>query len=147
MSTQCPSCNKFCGLESQDPEVNELEIQGTEAGCDLNCATVTAEVRILRNSACCGDEMKEYTFNSEVDIPSSIVGKMQEVRKADPEAEFDAQEDQIEATEKGGHRYQKSFFGFSMTVGIYADSNGKSQELGTVVIADQIEASAMDELN
>jgi hypothetical protein len=127
----------------QEPEVNEVEIQGTEAGCDLNCATVAAEVRILRNSECCGDEMKEFTFNSEVDIPSSIVGKMQEARKTDPEVEFEAQEDQVEPTEKSGHRYQKSFFGFSLTVGIYANS----QELGTVVVADQIEASAMDELN
>lgn len=65
MPTPCPSCNKFPSLEPGDVEVNDLEIN--EDG------TVTGSVRIALTSACCGDEMREYTFSVEhqVDLEAS----------------------------------------------------------------------------
>jgi hypothetical protein len=135
MAQLCPSCNKFAGLEMQDPEVNSVEI-------DAENKTVSVEVRIVRNSACCNDEMKESTFNTDADIPAGIVAKMDAILAADPEAEFDAQEDGCDMLEEGGSRYQKSYYGYTLRVAIMHDGH----ELDGFDVSDKIEASAMDEL-
>lgn len=139
MARQCPSCSKLCGLEMQEPEVNEVSL-------DEESQSVTVDVRIVRNSACCGDEMKEATFNTDTDLPNDIVAKMEAIKKANPDAEFEAQEAGVTELEEGGSRYKKSYFGFSLTVAIVANVDGKEEGLGTVEVTDKIEASGMDEL-
>lgn len=131
---QCPSCNKFSALEMQDAEVNSV---------DLNDRTVEAEVRIVRNSECCGDEMKEYTFNSEAEIDGDLATKMNAIEEADPEAEFEPIEATCETIEEGGGRYAKSYYGFRLMVAIMHDG----KELGQVELTDKVAASYMDELN
>lgn len=108
---KCPSCNKFAALEMQEPEVNELSF-------DSESRMVTADVRILRNSECCGDEMKEYTFNVEEEVGQEIADKMDAILKDDPEAEFDVEEGSVEILEEGGGRYRKSYFGFTLSANI-----------------------------
>jgi len=117
----------------QDPEVNDLSMDG---------GNVTAEVRIVRNSACCNDEMKEYNFSTEVEIPEEIQQKMDAIQEKDPDAEFTVEEGGIDQLEEGGHRYKKSYYGFTLTARIMHDKD----ELGTVELSDKIEASSMDEL-
>jgi len=119
----------------QDPEVNDITL-------DAESNQVTADVRIVRNSACCGDEMKEYSFNTEADIPEDLVAKMDAVRKDDPEAEFEVTESACDQLEEGGSRYAKSYYGYTLTVAIM---HGKD-EVGTMEMTDKIEASGMDEL-
>lgn len=141
---KCPSCNKFAALEMQDPEVNSVELELTEGENGIvENATVSVEVRILRNSECCGDEMKEYTFNTDADVSDEIVEKMNEIRKTDPEAGFEAEEDGCDSTEEGGHRYKKSFYGYTLTVKIVHGD----QQLGTMEVTENVQASSMDELN
>jgi hypothetical protein len=111
---KCPSCNKFCGLEMQDPENQNIEFDAA----DLDSITLSVEVRILRNSECCGDEIKEYTFNTDAEIDDDLVEKMKAIRATDPDVEFEANEGQLEALEESGGRYKKSFYGFNMTVEI-----------------------------
>jgi hypothetical protein len=111
---KCPSCNKFCGLEMQEPEVNNVEFDAA----DLDSITLSVEVRILRNSECCGDEIKEYTFNTDADLDDELVEKMKALRATDPDVDFEASEGQVEALEESGGRYSKSYFGFNMTVEI-----------------------------
>jgi len=106
--------------------------------------TVSVEVRIVRNSACCGDEMKEYTFNTDAEVPSDLLATMEAGWKKDPPAEYTAEEDSVDQLEEGGHRYKKSYFGYTMAVAI-KDGDGKT--VGTVEVTDKIEASGMDELN
>lgn len=62
----CPGCQKFASLELQEPEPeSDPEIDG-ESGI------VTCEVRIVRNSACCGEEMKEATLELEADVSNEL---------------------------------------------------------------------------
>lgn len=174
---RCPSCNKFCGLEMQDPEVNDLSM-------DLDSMNVTAEVRIVRNSECCSDECKEYNFSAEAEIPDEIQQKIAE----HPDDDYDVEEGSVEQLEEGGHRYKKSYYGFVLNAEIvrsvpavrqrtpeedaeldklrtdYATTNASDklrarraelmligqptkEVLGTVELTDKIEASGMDELN
>jgi hypothetical protein len=133
----CPSCNKFASLEMQDPEVNDLTL-------DVDSYMVSAEVRIVRNSACCGDEMKESTFNTETELPEEIVAKIEAIQKREDydESNFEVEPDVLSELEEGGHRYKKSYYGYTLTVLIkYGDD-----ELGKVELTDKIEASGMDEL-
>jgi hypothetical protein len=62
MAKQCPSCYKLCGFEPQEPEVN-LEISDTD---------ITGDVRCVLTSTCCGDEMKEYSFDVCEDMREAI---------------------------------------------------------------------------
>ena len=139
MASQCPSCYKLCGLEMQDPEVNEVSL-------DDESQTVTYDVRIVRNSACCGDEMKEATFQGDVEIPSDLLAKMDAIKKKHPDVEFEAQDAGVTELEEGGSRYKKSYFGFSLTVAIVANVDGKEEGIGTVEVTDKVQASGMDEL-
>jgi hypothetical protein len=133
MAQLCPSCNKFAGLEMNDPEVNSL---------DLNDRTIEAEVRIVRVSTCCNDEMKEYTFNTEMELPDEIADKMTAIQKDDPDATFDVEEGSLDQVEEGGGRYAKSYYGYTLTVSV---KHG-DVELGTVELTDKCAASEMDEL-
>jgi hypothetical protein len=123
----------------QDPEVNDVSY-------DEENQSVSVEVRIVRNSACCGDEMKESTFNTDADVPDEIVAKMEAVKKEHPDAEFDASEGSCEPTEEGGHRYKKSYFGYTLQIEFNAIYDGSGHDLGSMEVTDQIQASAMDEL-
>jgi hypothetical protein len=125
----CPSCNKFAALEMQDPEVNSLEVD--EDG------QVTAEVRIARNSECCGDEMKEATLSLE-----SEEGRPNGCR-CEP-AELTVDEDSCEPTDEGGSRYQKSYFGASLECTVTCQICKKTK---AVTMSDKVAASEMEELN
>lgn len=135
---KCPSCNKFAALEMQEPEVNDLSLNAD----DLDSVTADYEVRIVRNSECCGDEMKESVFSESAEVPDEIVAKMKTIREKNPDAAFDIEEAGVETVEEGGGRYQKSYFGFTLTAKVVSDT----EELGTFEITDKIAASGMDEL-
>jgi hypothetical protein len=119
----------------QDPEVNDLSF-------DLDNRSITFDVRIVRNSECCGDECKEYTFNGDVELTNEIDGKIDEILKTNPEADFDVEEQSADQLEEGGGRYKKSYYGFTLVAGI---KHGDTL-LGTVTIEDKCAASEMDEL-
>lgn len=57
MARRCDSCQKFASLEEGDPEL-EGEVEVTDD-------TVSADVRLTRNCADCGDELLETTFSLE----------------------------------------------------------------------------------
>jgi hypothetical protein len=85
----CPSCSKFCSLEMQDPENINLECDFPETDAfepgpdatdeenqqaldDFNqterVGTINAEIRIVRTSECCGDDIKEATFEPDINV-------------------------------------------------------------------------------
>jgi hypothetical protein len=99
----------------QEPEVNSVELNAD----DLDSVNVSFDVRIVRNSECCGDEMKEYTFSGDEDVPDEIVQKMREAKTANSDVEFEAQDAGVETLEEGGSRYKKSYYGFALTVDVY----------------------------
>lgn len=130
---KCPSCNKFAGLETQEPEVTEE--------FDSETGNVSAEVRLVRNSECCGDEMKEANFSFEESVPDEII-KAHQGDGHELEAAFDA-----ETIEEGGGRYAKSFYGVTLSVGIRCSCQAPADELlWTHEFSDKVSASEMEEL-
>lgn len=145
---RCPGCDKFASLESADPEV---EIQISQ---DKNGAMVSATVRIVRTSECCGEEMKEATFEPSAEIAAELLKDHFNPETGEPltedcELEIDDGED-AENTERteGKGRGLKSFYGFqlhwSVKCGCGRD-DGKTLAEGT--FTDDIQASHMDELS
>lgn len=122
MPNPCPGCNKMVSLDFQDPEVSDLEYDDGK---------ITASVRILRNCAECGEEMKEATL--EVDL---------DVEFCSGEGHVVSVEDKLSQLEEGGGRYAKSYFGAEGTFDLKC-SCGKTAE---VQWSDKVAASEMEEL-
>lgn len=72
MPAQCPSCNKFPSLELQEVDSPESEEFDADSG------EISVEVRIVRTSACCGDEMKEANISFEADVSDAITAFIDE---------------------------------------------------------------------
>jgi hypothetical protein len=115
---QCPGCNKFASLDTQDPEVQSISI-------DKN-GTISGEVRIVRNSSCCGYEMKEANFSFEIEPTSEIADHIEAHEQEGTEYILSVEEDGAELTEnmssgvdkKGKpipYRFRKTFIGFAAT--------------------------------
>jgi hypothetical protein len=137
---RCPGCNKFASLNSEEPEVNSIDI-------DTN-GSITCEVRIVRTSECCGDEMKSASFDCGESIPDEIVkkhsGKIEGTE--DDEHELEVIEGDVEATEEGGGRYAKSFYGFNLTFTVRCSCQKDTDpDLYEGSFDDKIAASHMDE--
>lgn len=66
---RCPDCNKFVSLEFAEPEPEEMDIDYDydKRGPDQEHVsfTVTVDVRLVRNCAYCGQELKEGTLTLE----------------------------------------------------------------------------------
>jgi hypothetical protein len=135
---RCPNCSKFTSLSFEDPEVESLDVEvGDLAGGKVDL-TVTATVRVVRTTECCGDEAKEATLEmkevlSGVDVPAGV-----DVEDAEVE------EDGVDQVEEGGGRYAKSWQTLSYRVSYVV-------RVGDVVLAkssmtDKVAASHMEEL-
>lgn len=140
-ASRCPDCSKFVSLEMGDPEVNTIDIQD---------GVITAQVRIVRNCAECGTEMKEANFDPEVDLHDAM--DAEELSKHFDEDgheldghELSVNEGDCEGTEEGGSRYAKSFFGFNLSFEVMCSCSTEAIYNGD--LNDKIQASAMDELN
>lgn len=127
---RCPDCQKFVGLEFQEPEVQSLEVSDT---------SVTANIRIVRNCADCGNELKEATLEMEQDLEQEALDHL-----ATPgEHELSVDEDSTEGLEEGGGRYKKSYFGATVQFTVRC-SCGEFEFSGE--LSDKVPASGMDEL-
>ena len=126
---RCPNCSKFVSLEMQEPEENATDFD-TETG------EITADYRIYRTCAECGEEMKEATieFSDNAD-PNFMEEHQGESHQLD--AVFSA-----EPLEEGGGRYVKSFFGVDLTVEITCTCGATE----SVSLSEKIAASYMEEL-
>lgn len=142
---KCPSCNLFASLEMGEVEVDSLEVEHTAPGKDetTHVYTVTGNVRIVRTSACCGDEMKEANFDLEV----TVEVEADELPKGADPTECEAESTNEGTIEEGGGRYAKSFYGAEVegTVSIMG-ADEHMVEIGTWTYSDKVAASSMDEL-
>lgn len=139
---RCPDCNKFVSLEFQDPEVDNLEISDD--------AVVTATVRLVRNCAECGTEMKEATLELEETHDITVEPFKDHINeKGETKHELEIEETGVDQIEEGGGRYAKSYFGatISYTVRCKCDEDKKDERWeyeGT--FGDKVAASAMEEM-
>lgn len=160
---KCPSCNKFATYDlGAEPELD----------IDIENGVVTGTVRIVLTSECCGDELKEATFDVEIDLAKELEDELRDALNLPNDAEIDLSDDDIEVsiteesasltdrrestsrhTKKDGtvverpipFRYQKQYYGALVEVTVQA-SKGDT----TVTVAgkyeDETQASGMEEL-
>lgn len=126
---RCESCAKFVSLETQDPEVDRLEMNGED---------LVAEVRIVRCCADCGSEMKEAALVAEAPCPLEDCDCGD-----DQDLELDG-EDTVELVEEGGGRYKKSYYGFQMTASVKCLKCGAS---ASVQLSEKAAASEFEEIS
>src|ERR1700733_193793 len=102
----CPSCNKFAAYDtSYEPEIDDLEVT---AQVDDETKQVTVDVsgsaRIVLTAECCGDELKEATFDIDLsfDVEKSADCECGDDWMDDLEAEADGPEltERQESTKK-----------------------------------------------
>lgn len=130
---RCTSTNKFASYDEPEAEINSSEMTGS---------TYTAEIRVVRPCAECGEEMAEYIFEvegevecptcetecgghygTERDLPHEVLpsDKLPEEHPdyAMREVEFEIEaDDNIDVSESGGGRYKKNLFQVSVTPSI-----------------------------
>lgn len=135
---QCPGCQKFSGLETdEDPEC-ELEISGR---------TVQARIRLVRLSSCCNEEMKEANMEPEVEIDvDKLEGHVDEEGEAIEGHDLSVEETSKEITERceGKGRGLRTFHG--VTVAFSVNCSCKDEAVYEGSIEDECQASSMDEL-
>lgn len=153
MPNPCPGCNKFAALEMAEPET-DIEI-------DEETGDVTGTVRVVLQSSCCSEEMKDNEFNVQVEgssidgLTAHIEGHKSEEDDEDGEPEAYSLEvtgdavadDYFQSTDRYGQpiknpRYQKHFYGYSLDFTVTC-SCGEEFEGSTV---DHEQASAFNEL-
>lgn len=133
---RCPDCNKFVGLENGDLEA-DLSVES-----DGDKGTVTGTVRVVRNCAECGQELKEANFDVDesFDIPEAHRGE---------DHDLDVEVLDEEVTESGGGRYAKNNVGYSLTAAVTCNCEA-AQKAGEPVaeidLADSMPAGQFDEL-
>jgi hypothetical protein len=150
MSNRCPNCNKFVGLEVQEPEEQSLSVS--------NEGLVEAEVRLVLVCAECSGEMKETTFNFlEETSPEAVehLAAHESDEKQEDREEYELSvecswetEDYYKNTDRNGNpitsmRYMKHMYQITGTVTITC-SCGETWE---VKLKDEVQASGMDEIN
>jgi len=117
---RCPDCNKFVSMETQEPEINTLEVEN----CDGEI-TVTIDGRTLRNCADCGTELKAVDW---CDSDSLNLSEFDGWDKLSPEQQNsiktecspEVEENCCSIEESGGGRYKKNIIstivGYEITV-------------------------------
>lgn len=145
----CPSCNKFCSLEMQEPESNDIDLSDNREDADDEIE-ITYSIRIVRNSECCGDEIKEANFDGSISV--KVEGHYGD------DHTLSLNEDSLESDETGGGRYKKSYYGFTAEVSIECScgedvavlecsGDGSADwEENRISFSDNIAASEMDDL-
>ena len=121
---RCPGYNKFAPLETAEPEV-EVEISQ-----DKNGTLVSATVRIVRNSECCGEEMKEANFEPSAEVDAELLKEHFDPKTGEPlseDCELVVEADDAENTERseGTGRGMKSFYGFELHWTVKAPNPGE----------------------
>ena len=159
MPRPCSSCNKLASLEIGEPEI--------QSDVELSNSSLTAEVRVVKTSACCGEEMKEYTFTLEEDISSALEDHQNakhtvEVPEGEEEPEVEVNDDDFsvdagdpEATERSqthdrhgkpikSFRYRRSYTGVEVPVTVTCQKCNEVVWDG--VLKDETENSSFDEI-
>lgn len=115
---RCPDCNKFTGLENADPEVDESSIDSTQGAIDFNY-----NVRMVRQCADCGQEMKSYDGEAEAHVELEDIEEFQKLPDSIREGLIDGSisyevsaDTNAEVEESGGGRYKKNIITATVTI-------------------------------
>ena len=97
---RCSDCNKFVSFDTeQEPEI---DISVDDDG------VVNGTVRIVNTCAECGTELKEGTFDLEVDLSGAIADHREEHRQKSDKDGAVAGHTSLEVEDDGGSRFEDS---------------------------------------
>jgi hypothetical protein len=131
---RCPDCMKFVGLETEVPEPDvDLEIEFDEDGASLSLGGI---VRVVRNCAECGQELKGADFDIALYDVAVVGAPVPEAERENVTASAEVSE-----PESGGGRYKKNLVGFSGTATVMLGE----RVLASVTVEDNMAASQFEE--
>ena len=145
---RCPDCNKFTGLETQEPELNTIESTYSN-----ETFTITADGRTVRQCADCGTELKALDWQQEMYVDLDRLFECEAGKALSPEqveyvkkaleeetANVHIEDTGTEQEESGGSRHKKNIItscvNFEITVTVH-DVPGMDKDL-ELVYADQV---------
>lgn len=129
---RCGNCNRFVSMDMADPAVDSIEVDAD--------GNVEARISIVRTCAECGDELKEATL----DLVELIEPPPEDQAQGEDGHELEVEETGVDAIEKGGGRYQKSFFGAEVAFTVKCNCGCGFEKEGS--FSDEVAASEMEEL-
>lgn len=144
---RCPDCNKFVGLDEADPEL-DLSVED---------AVVSGTVRIVRTCAECGQELKEASFDVEVDLSDDLTPIGEGESATYEGVEFDLVEEDAQMTSRTqthdrngkpikNSRYMRSYYGAEVTVKVKATYPDGTERDAEGLWSDEVAAGEMEEL-
>lgn len=144
MSNRCTSCGKMAALEFQDPEIDDFDgsVERPEKGETAYTVSASCTVRLVRNTECCGEELKTADLEITTDDETFEIAEgthTDDKCKEDFTVEVDGDPEQVE---EGGGRYKKSYFGASFEVVVTC---GCGETVHSFTMTDKVAASEMDE--
>lgn len=138
---RCPSCNKFVSFDAE----SDPEIDGEDVDKEGN---VTASVRIVNNCADCGEELKEATFDLEVDLTEACKehvnaeGETKHVLTVEIEAS--GRTERTDGKEGTPSRYRRHYYGAEASIKVSCECDADFEAKADW--KDEIQGSSMDEL-
>ena len=126
---RCGSCNKFVSIEIGEPDVQDLQVSGTE---------VSTTIRLTKNCAECSTELADYTFEIETSNEELDTHNREE-------CSLDVEEVSVENTTRteGKNRGTKTFYGVTLEFNVTCTCQDESVYSG--ILKDEIQASAMED--
>jgi len=147
---RCPDCNKFASYDdSTEPELDELNVNQD--------GDVTSRVRVVLTHDECGTELKEYTFDLEVDaqVFTNTAGDTFDLEshqgeghgievESDGDIELTSRTETVNARtgRPVNPRYARTFYGYRVGISLNC-ACGSSWHAEA---EDEIAASQMDEM-
>jgi len=151
---RCQQCGNFASYDdSFEPEADDLEV-------DVDSEQIVGTVRVALVSECCGDEMKDYTFDVEHDITSEVIAFREKHKLSDKvliESELSLDTEMTTRRQRNDRhgkpikhsRYSRTYYGFnsSGTMTLCAAKGKKTiKEEINVSFNDETQASFFEEL-
>jgi hypothetical protein len=98
---RCPDCNKFVSFDAEtEPEI--------DVDFDEMTRTINGSVRIVNNCAECSTELKETTFDVDIDLSAEIEDHWKEHGWKDGDAEAPEGHGSFDLSDDGGSRSERS---------------------------------------
>ena len=137
---RCPECNKFVPYDdSTEPEVDNLDVTADPGA-------ITATVRIVLTCAECRTELRETTFDVEVDCEAFASAHRGEGCELTVDTASIEATSRMQTVDARGHkvsaRYAKTFYGFLAEFEVSCGCGSSA----SFRVDDEVQASFMEEL-
>lgn len=145
---RCPDCNKFVGVDENDPEFEDYPtIEGLDPKAEIlvnghpaYAVAITGSVKIVNACSECGTELKEAQFD--IDCPVHVLQHEQD----NPEHAYDLEVAIVESeriSRQEGKSRARTYYGVEATFMVRCTCDKFET---SVVWQDEVQASHMDDM-